>query len=283
MAGEKVDFDAAKASSGSDKSIERSTIGFPYYDLKAAEEVARAVYARAGISSCPLDELAAEMKVTMSGNFRLKNAAAKLFDLVDKDGVSAIKLSDNGLRLIDKSTEAEARTNAFLAVPLYSALYDLYRGKMLPPTKALEREICSLGVSVKQATKARQIFQSSAKYAGYFDSGEDRLVRPRVSGSGCGVMEQIERPEREESPGPPDEPVTRGRNGSGGAGRGGAYHPFVEGLLQTMPEPGTLWTIEGRAAWLEAAATMFKLIYKGDGKITVRAEPPQTNGNEASM
>lgn len=271
MAGEKVNFDAAKASSEAGKSAnekERSTIGFPYYDLKAAEEVAFAVYTRAGISSCPLDELAAEMKVTMSGNFRLKNAAAKLFDLVDKDGVSALKLSDIGLRLVDRSAEAEARANAFMAVPLYSALYELYRGKLLPPTKALEREICNLGVSVKQATKARQIFQSSAKHAGYFDSGEDRLVRPRVSGSSAAA--EFERPGVEKRSDAADEPAQKGRKGGGGNGSG--YHPFVEGLLQTMPEPGTLWAIEGRAAWLEAAANVFKLMYQGDGKITVSAD-----------
>lgn len=273
MAGEKVDFDAAKASSEAVKGAnekERSTIGFPYYDLKAAEEVALGVYARAGISSCPLDELAAEMKVTMSGNFRLKNAAAKLFDLVDKDGVSALKLTDIGLRLVDKSAETEARANAFMAVPLYSALYELYRGKLLPPTKALERELCNLGVSVKQATKARQIFQSSAKYAGYFDSGDDRLVRPRVSGSSAAV-EQLERPEVEERSDAAEEFNQKRRKGGGS---GGGYHPFVEGLLQTMPEPGTLWAIEGRAAWLEAAANVFKLMYKGDGKITVSADVP---------
>jgi hypothetical protein len=50
-----------------------------------------------------------------------------------------------------------------------------------------------------------------------------------------------------------------------------------------MPEPGTVWAIEGRAAWLEAAATTFKLIYKGDGKITVTTENPSTNGKETPM
>jgi hypothetical protein len=52
-------------------------------------------------------------------------------------------------------------------------------------------------------------------------------------------------------------------------GGGGQYHPFIEGLLQTLPEPGTLWTVEGRAAWLLAAAQNFTLIYKGEGKIDV--------------
>jgi hypothetical protein len=47
------------------------------------------------------------------------------------------------------------------------------------------------------------------------------------------------------------------------------------GLLETLPAPGTLWAIEGRAAWLEAAASTFKLIYKGDGKITINVADAQ--------
>lgn len=60
-----------------------------------------------------------------------------------------------------------------------------------------------------------------------------------------------------------------------GSGDGGGYHPFVQGLLDTMPEPGTMWTIEGRASWLEAAANIFTLIYKGDGRISIQAVPAQ--------
>lgn len=274
MAGEKVDFEAAKAeafsSAGGRTENMRSTIGFPYFDLEAAESVAQAVYARAGISACPLDELSAEMGVTMSGNFRLKNAAAKLFNLVDKEGPSAFKLTDLGLRLVDDSAAPEARANAFLSVPLYAALYEMYRGKLLPPTKALEREIANLGVSVKQATKARQIFQKSAKRSGFFDSGEDRLVKPRIiEGSGATENPQSPEPVSQTDAAPSHAP----QNTYGGNGGGGGYHPFVEGLLQTMPEPGTLWAIEGRAAWLEAAANVFKLMYQGDGKITVSASP----------
>jgi hypothetical protein len=61
------------------------------------------------------------------------------------------------------------------------------------------------------------------------------------------------------------------RAGSNG-GSGGGRHPFVEGLLERLPEPDTVWSIEGRAAWLEAAASVFKLIYQGDGRITITAE-----------
>lgn len=281
MTGEKVDFEAAKAEASAQdaaaRSNERSTIAFPYYDLDAAEEVARAVYERSGLSPCPLDELAAEMKVTMSGNFRLKNSAAKVFGFVEKEGASALKLSELGNRLVNKETEAEARATAFLTVPLFSAIFDRYRGNLLPPTKALEREMVSCGVAPKQADKARQVFHRSARQAGFFDSGEDRLVRPRTASAptadqgGSASPNFQERPLHDELPSKRPEYVT-----GGGGGDGRSLHPFVEGLLQTMPEPGTVWTIEGRAAWLEAAANIFKLIYKGNGNIIVKADPPET-------
>ena len=51
-------------------------------------------------------------------------------------------------------SEAEAKANAFLTVPLFSQVYEKYRGKLLPPTKALEREFMMLGVTAAQAEKS---------------------------------------------------------------------------------------------------------------------------------
>lgn len=281
MSGEKVKFDAAAAKNrDNSRENERSTIAFPYYDLESAAEVARAAYKRSGLSPCPLDELAAQQGVTMSGNFRLKNSAARIFGFIGKDTASSVTLTDLGARLVSAESEAEARAAAFLTVPLYSQIFEKYRGKLLPPTKALEREMITLGVAPKQAAKARQVFQSSAKFAGFFNSGEDRLVRPRVAGTPVtaelGEAPETLRLDRQESP---DLDSGCGNNRRGNSGGGGdGYHPFVQGLLQTMPEPNTVWTIDGRAAWLEAAANIFKLIYQGDGKITIKAESDKSNG-----
>lgn len=274
MAGEKINFDQAKAGAEPSSSAPRkqSTILFPNVDLMAAVEVAKAVYSRHGLSACPLDELAAEMGVTMSGNFRIRTSAARMFGFIEKDGQSAVKLTDLGSRLITPESEADAKAAAFLSVPLYNQIFENYRGKMLPPPKALEREMISLGVVDNQADRARQVFQRSATQAGFFNSGEGRLVRPKMSSLGNETAEIKESP----SSAPPtveyDSPPRR----YGGGGDG--YHPFVQGLLQTMPEPGTVWAIEGRAAWLEAAANIFKLIYQGDGKIIIKAESEKSNG-----
>ena len=57
-----------------------------------------------------------------------------------------------------------------------------------------------------------------------------------------------------------------------GSGRSYApLHPFVQGLLDSLPEPETNWTVEGRAKWLQAAANIFDLMYKGNGDISVTA------------
>ena len=40
-----------------------------------------------------------------------------------------------------------------------------------------------------------------------------------------------------------------------------ALHPFVQGLIQTLPESDTVFLYENRRAWLQAAADIFDLLY----------------------
>ncbi|MGC2410504.1 MAG: hypothetical protein WA441_11055, partial [Methyloceanibacter sp.] len=48
-------------------------------------------------------------------------------------------------------------------------------------------------------------------------------------------------------------------------------HPFIEGLLRTLPEPFSEWPATDRAKWLQTAANIFDLIYKGEGGIEIKA------------
>jgi hypothetical protein len=41
--------------------------------------------------------------------------------------------------------------------------------------------------------------------------------------------------------------------------------PFIRGLLKTLREPVTEWAVAARVKWLQTAANIFDLIYKGDG------------------
>ena len=64
-------------------------------------------------------------------------------------------------------------------------------------------------------------------------------------------------------------------------GRGGdvtELHPFFQGLLDTLPEPGTDWPKAGREQWLETARNIFALIYHDatDAVTPLRLlQPPQ--------
>jgi hypothetical protein len=38
-------------------------------------------------------------------------------------------------------------------------------------------------------------------------------------------------------------------------------HPFIMGLLQELPVPGTYWAPERRSLWLATATSIFQMIY----------------------
>lgn len=247
MAGETVDFDATKDqvegdNGDSDQKRERSTISFPYNDIDDAIAVARAIHGNAGLS-CDIAQLAAYMKQTVtSGAFRLTVSSARIFGLIEtsKAGVTLTAL---GQQIIDPAQERKGRADAFLAVPLYRAVYEKYRNTTLPPAKALEREMVNLGVVQKQADRARQVFERSAEKSAFFEQGKNRLVLPAV---------------RDLTPPQADDSKKERRNGGGG---GGSHHPFIEGLLQKLPEADTEWGLYERAKWLQAAVRIFDLMY----------------------
>lgn len=271
MSGETVQFGQAAEQARSDaEKRQMSTIAFPYLDQDVAVEVANAMYKTRGHSAMEAHELAATMDQTLSGAFRLKTGTARIFGLTEKDGRDASKLSNLGLRIIEPATEKEARAEAFLTVPLYAAIYEKYKGQRLPPPKALEREMESLGVSNKQTDKARQAFERSARQAGFFEKGEDRLVRPHFDVHG----------DKAPPPPPEDKPdENNGRGASGGSGGGGGeYHPLIQGMLQTLPKIGEPWPAPERKAWLTMAESIFAMIYTKGSEV----ERPAPESNTAT-
>lgn len=257
MADEAAQVEAGERSHGDAAKRQQSTILFPYLDLDTAVEVAGAMYKTRGHSAMEAHELAATMDQTLSGAFRLKSGTARIFGLTEKEGRDASKLSELGIRIIEPETEKEARADAFLAVPLYRAIYEKYKGQRLPPSKALEREMEALGVSGKQTDKARQAFERSARQAGYFEKGEDRLVRPFFDPSSGQRVERQDRPEARKD--------DRSEANVVGGGGGGQYHPLIQGLLVTLPEVGEAWPEPDRKNWLTMAESIFAMIYPKSG------------------
>ncbi len=236
---------------------ERSSIIFPYLDLDTAVEVARAVHAVGG-SSCQWDQLAAHLgQAGNGGSFRLRVVSARIFGLATAAS-QTVTLTPLGARIADPQQEKAARVEAFLRVPLYKAIYEQFKNGVLPPTAGLENAMVTHGVAAKQKDKARQAFQRSAAQAGFFSYGNTKLVLPVVNGSAT-VQPRVAAPTAE----PTEKQVTSGGFGKGGGSDGNGLHPFIQGLLATLPEPHSDWSLEGRKKWLNSALSIFDLIYDG--------------------
>src|SRR5579884_3508992 len=258
---------------------ERSTIDFPYNSLDYAVAIAKAVH-KLGGNECRLDSLAAELghETANSGGFRQKLSSAHTFGLTSlAQGV--VTLTELGGKIVDSEQEKAARVEAFLKVPLYNAIYEEFKSGALPPTSGLEAKMVFLGVANKQKERARQVFQKSAKEAGFFAYGTTKLVYPAL---GAASAQKPKEPEDRQSD-------SKNRGGSGDGGNGNKRHPFIEGLLETLPPaalgtPKTEWSLKERQDWLQTAAGIFNLIYTAnpDDKGTVSVSVTVSKENSAN-
>jgi hypothetical protein len=218
-------------------------IEYPYVTLDTAISVARILLQLGGVP-VERDQLAAQMGHSLSGGFTNKTSAAKMFGLIEASG-GKYQLTQQGHAILDPNRSAAARVDAFLRVPLYRKIYDEFRNVQLPPSPhGLEQAIVQFGVPPKQKDKARRAFESSARQAGFSAHGKDRLVAPVIAG----VAVQLPAP---------------------------AEHPFIKGLLLSLPEKlQENWTAPERVKWLKAAADAFELMFKGGSPITITATDP---------
>jgi len=235
---------------------ERSTVAFPYGDLDDAVAIAKAVH-EVGGSSCDWDQLAAKLgQAASGGGFRQRTLTAKTFGLITY-GQGKVTLTALGSKVCDSKQEKAAKAEAFLTVELYRKVHDKFKGGVLPPAKGLEAEMVTLGVANKQKDKARQVFQRSATQAGFFWSGQDRLVMPaKVNGEG-GAVE------------PPKDSKKDPRHGGGGDdGGSGECDPAIRGLIKRLPAPDSDWSLEKQVKWLLAVSHAFDVIYprEDDGR-----------------
>lgn len=222
----------------------RSTIGFPYADLPNAEQLADTVYAHGG--ECAPEQLAAWLKPPMSaesGGFRSRVTAAQMFGLLERPrGRGQLSVTDLGQRILDPAHATAARVEAFLNVPLFAAMFKEHNRRRLPPAAALEQHITRLGVAPKQASRARQTLLRSAERAGFMDAHDDRLVMPAgAHGEAASVPDSVEEQVRRDTP-PPD------------------LDPMLRGLFERLPREGR-WSQQERQHWLDAAKSIFVLVY----------------------
>ena len=193
------------------------------------------------------------------GAFSLRLLTAKMFGFISSEK-GTLSLTPLGARVCNPQQEKAARVESFLLVPLYKAIYDDYKGQMLPGNPGLEAAMEKLGVAPKQKDKARQVFQRSATQSGYFAYGTSRLVAPTMK-----ATTEEEKPKNAEG-GSEDEDKKENKPEKK------KRHPFIEGLLDKLPEEETEWTLEGRKKWLQTASNIFDLMYTApdsEGELSV--------------
>ncbi|MBM6401667.1 hypothetical protein [Phycicoccus sonneratiae] len=241
-----ADPDAEDATSGE---RERSTIKFPYSDLKDAVTVVETLKENFS-TTCSSDQLAAALAVSpTSSGFRTKVATAAAFGLVNNKR-GTITLTDLGHAVADAHTREAAVVEAFLRVELFSALYEKFQGRALPGDAGLEAELLNLGVAQKQVGRARQILQRSAQTAGFFWAGRDRLVKPSTK---AGTLSEQENPPKtalDEVRGPRVEEESDTL----------ADDPVLKGLWLKLPKSGSFPKSE-RDRWLNALKVNLDLVY----------------------
>lgn len=250
---------------------DRSSIQFPYIPLEEAFTIAKGINDVGG-TSCQIDQLAAHLNQKPdTGSFRLKLVTSKMFGLTTHS-LGTVTLTPLGTRICDPQQDVGAKADAFLNIPLYQKVYDQFKGGSLPPTAGLEAAIVGMGVAPKQKATARQVLHRSANFAGFFWSGVGRLVYPRIKGSSSSGPAVD--PGNNALEGDRDQDRSDRKKVNGGDNGGpGDYHPFINGLLKTLPPADSDWPMDARRKWLQAASTIFEVIYKdSESKGSLRIE-----------
>ena len=244
-----------------------STISFPYADLETAIETAGSIL-KEGAVPLSRDQLAGAMgQKAGSGNFSVKVGAARMFRLIETVA-GKYQLTRLGFDILD-SDEARVRAamaRAFLSVPLYRRAYDEFRNGQLPPRPhGLENAFVSFGVAPKQKDKARRAFENSARLAGFFEHGADKLVEPVIAlAVGHARLREDERAEA----------VVKNAAERGDTKIPSSENDLIKGLFKALPQHvGDKWSHVDRYNWLALARQCFDMIYKpgdeGVGEIKI--------------
>jgi len=161
---------------------------YPFYDLDNCIAVARALHDTGG-GTLTVDQLVpATGHKGKSGSFLTKLASARLFGLIGGSDDGKIRITDRGTDIVAPLqpgvSDRQAKRDAFLAVPVFDAIYRAYPAKPLPPKEGLLSALKGVGVPASQVEFAYRSLKSSAGTAGFLEqSGGEmtRLVQPIIA------------------------------------------------------------------------------------------------------
>jgi hypothetical protein len=188
------------------------------------------------------------------GNQSALLAALKWFDLIDEAGhhgppLEQLVSAGDGLGFVLKSMMPKAY--AFMA----DGSIDIGRAT----GSQLEEKFRAYGVSGSTIVKAMAFFIAACKEAEIPLSAHIKL--PKVNRSANAVRKKARPQSAVEQEEEEEEERDDGRTD---------HHPFIQGLLEKLPEPDAEWSMEARGRWLTTAANIFSLMYAApagaDGK-----------------
>lgn len=257
--------DTESPMAGVKKPRAQSGIAYPYYNLDISVELAKAIHDQGG-GECSSAHLAAFLgyKSARSGTYLTRLSSAKLFGLVE-GGTDALRPTERSLSIINPvmpDDRTREKVNAFLEVPLFTAIYERFKGAHLPPEMGLKNLLRNTHKVVEdRVNPATRVFYESADQAGFFDTTPDRtqLIPPLINkGSANSIYDNNPSKDDVTKPLPPPERV----KSSVGDGTGG-IHSALAGLLRELPPPGP-WESKKKQQFLDAFTAIFDFIYPSD-------------------
>jgi len=150
-------------------------IDYPRASLRAAIQLAEAVDGFAG--SCSVDLAAEKLGKRLSGAFSAQISSAVKYGLIDnKGGKLTICPLYRNLKLAYTPDEAtKVLREALLSPPLFSAIYNRFKGQKLPIEHFEKMLIKEFGVSDDMASRVAGYFLDGAKQSALMDS--DNVLR----------------------------------------------------------------------------------------------------------
>lgn len=205
---------------GATEGRERSAIGFPAYGLADSVAVADTIHNKGG-GLVNRGQLAAllDYKSTQNGAFMSRMSSAKMFNLVAEQAGQLSLTATATMILMPESIDQQraALVNAFLAVPLFKAIYNEYLGKELPQGLGLQNAMRNrFKIAPKRIDIAIKNFFESAEKANFFETrgSKTQLIIPVIRTAKT-PPPVVEREHHDEG---------GGGNGGGGGGEPPAQH-----------------------------------------------------------
>jgi len=221
----------------------RSELKFPVYGLADSALAAKAIHDKGG-GVATNDHLAAFLgyKSAKNGAFVNRVASAKLFGLIEGPP-SRLVITGRAQKIlmpVNIGDPKQALIDAFLAVPLYAAIYRENQGKELPPEFGMKNALRTMfGVVPGRIDEAYRAFMASAEAAGFFEirGSKTQLIMPMVQ---TGLPRSVPPSESDEDEG---EERASG-NGGGGGGKTPPRQPgdlrgeYISALIGLLRDKG---------------------------------------------